>query len=222
MSAARQTARPEPRSTRDAILDVAERHFAERGFAGASMREITGEAGLKNQASLYHHFASKRALYEAVLGRGVEPILHLVGQVDHVGEAGGDAFLDQVLDYLRDHPHLPRLIQRAGLDDARYLKKVVNQLLTPLYAQGLRILAGAGGAWEPAELPHVAVGLFHMIFGYFANTALLEVVLQDDPRGEVAVDRQRQFLKTAIRRLLEPQPSPPKPPRIVAKTGRRS
>ena len=221
MSAARQTVRSETRSSRDAILDVAERHFAERGFAGASMREITAESGLKNQASLYHHFASKRALYEAVLGRGVEPILFLVGQVDRAGDAGGDVFLDQVLDYLRDHPHLPRLIQRAGLDDARYLRKVVNQLLTPLYAQGLRVLAGAGGAWEPAELPHVAVGLFHMIFGYFANTALLEVVLQDDPRGEAAVDRQRRFLKTAIRRLLEPD-SGPKPPRIVSKSGRRS
>ena len=214
MSTARQMVRSETRSTRDAILDVAERHFAERGFAGASMREITSEAGLKNQASLYHHFASKRALYEAVLARGVEPILFLVRQVDHAGDAAGDAFLDQVLDYLRDHPHLPRLIQRAGLDDARYLKKVVNQLLGPLYAQGLRVLAGASEAWDAAELPHVAVGLFHMIFGYFANTALLEVVLQDDPRGNAAVDRQRQFLKTAIRRLLEPKTP-------VAKTSRR-
>jgi AcrR family transcriptional regulator len=205
VSTARQTVRSEARSTRDAILDVAARHFAERGFAGASMREITAEAGLRNQASLYHHFASKRALYEAVLGRGVEPILFLVRQIQSAGDAGGDAFLDQVLDYLRDHPHLPRLIQRAGLDDARYLKKVVTQLLTPLYAQGLRVLAGASQAWPAAELPHVAVGLFHMIFGYFANTALLEVVLQDDPRGDAAVDRQRQFLKTAIRRLLEPQ-----------------
>ena len=219
MSAARQTARTEPRSTRDAILDVAERHFAERGFAGASMREITAEAGLKNQASLYHHFASKRALYEAVLGRGVEPILQLIGRIEGVGEAG-DAFLDQVLDHLRDHPNLPRLIQRAGLDDARYLKRVVSQLLTPLYAQGLRVLGGAGGQWGAGELPHVALGLFHMIFGYFANTALFEAVLGTDPRDADAIDRQRQFLKTAIRRLLG-QPEAPKPPRIVTRSRRR-
>ena len=62
----------DPRSTRDLILDAAEARFAERGFAGVSVREIAGDVGLKNQASLYHHFKSKRALYEAVLARGVE------------------------------------------------------------------------------------------------------------------------------------------------------
>ena len=63
------------RPTRELILDVAERRFAERGFAAVSMREIAAEAGLKNQASLYHYFKNKRALYEAVLTRSVEPIL---------------------------------------------------------------------------------------------------------------------------------------------------
>ena len=50
-------------STRELILDVAERGFAERGYTGVSMREIAAGAGLKNQASLYHHFRDKRALY---------------------------------------------------------------------------------------------------------------------------------------------------------------
>ena len=51
----------EVRSTRDVILDAAERRFAERGFAGVSVREIAADAGLKNQASLYHHFKNKVA-----------------------------------------------------------------------------------------------------------------------------------------------------------------
>ncbi|MFI5366367.1 MAG: TetR family transcriptional regulator [Candidatus Binatia bacterium] len=32
------------------ILDAAERRFAERGFAGVSMRGIAADAGLRNQA----------------------------------------------------------------------------------------------------------------------------------------------------------------------------
>src|SRR2546426_12702403 len=84
----------EGRSTRDLVLDVAERRFAERGFSAVSMREIATEAGLKNQASLYHHFKNKRALYEAVLNRGVELI------VSHVAQSGGgDASRDAVLDH---------------------------------------------------------------------------------------------------------------------------
>src|SRR5216110_3572865 len=108
---------PEPPSTRDAILDAAERCFAERGFAGVSTREIAAEAGLRNQASLYHHFRHKRALYEAVLSRGIAPIIALVAESGKRGPGGErgrlepavvEAVLDRLLDYLEEHPHLPR------------------------------------------------------------------------------------------------------------------
>src|SRR5512134_217549 len=80
------------RSTRDLILDAAERRFAERGFAAVSMREIAGEAGLKNQASLYHHFNHKRALYEAVLARGVAPIVGVVAESGRDWQDGTGGF----------------------------------------------------------------------------------------------------------------------------------
>src|SRR5215467_5715978 len=81
-------------STRDHILDAAERRFAERGFAGVSMREIAADADLRNQASLYHHFRDKRALYEAVLARGITPIIALVGMAGKSWSVGGPAALD--------------------------------------------------------------------------------------------------------------------------------
>ena len=209
---ARQAVRKrEETPTRDLILDAAERRFAERGFAGVSVREIATDAGLKNQASLYHHFRNKRALYEAVLARGIEPILAMVVEsargTRRDGDAGGTfelgaPFLDGVVDYLAEHPHLPRLIQRAGLDDSRQLRHAVSRLLRPVYTHGLRFLEAAHGPWRPAELPHVAAGLYHLIFGYFANAALLEAVLDEDPRSAAAVERQRRFLKTAVAMLL--------------------
>jgi AcrR family transcriptional regulator len=188
------------RPTRDVILDAAERRFAERGFAGVSVREIAGDAGLKNQASLYHHFKNKKALYEAVLLRGVEPLVEIVSRSETAGNAA-DPVLEQVVEYLGSHPHLPRLIQRAGLDDTKTLRSTVTKLLSPLYAHGLRVL-GASGGWDAAEMPHLAVGLYHLIFGYFANAALLETMLAEDPRSPAALARQVQFLKTAVARLL--------------------
>jgi AcrR family transcriptional regulator len=191
-------------STRDVILDAAERRFAERGFAAVSMREIAGEAGLKNQASLYHHFNHKRALYEAVLARGVAPIVGVVaesGRDWQDGERVGAA-LDRIVDFLEDHPHVPRLIQRAALDDSRYLRNAVSRLLRPLYSEGLTVLAGAFRRWDPAELPHLAVGIYHLIFGYFADATLFAAVVQQDPRSAAALARQRRFLKAAIAQLL--------------------
>jgi len=188
-------------STRDVILDAAERRFAERGFAGVSMREIAAEAGLKNQASLYHHFRDKKALYEAVLARGITPIIALVAESGKSWPSVGDV-LDRIIDYFEEHPNLPRLIGRAGLDDDRYLRSTLGRMLRPLYAHGIRALEDAAGPWDPSELPHLGAGLYHLIFGYFADATLFEAVVQHDPRSPAAVARQRRFLKTAVAQLL--------------------
>jgi AcrR family transcriptional regulator len=214
-----------PRSTRDLILDAAEARFAERGFAGVSVREIATDVGLKNQASLYHHFKNKRDLYEAVLARGVETLVQLftsTGGWVATDTSFTDATLDPVIDYLIEHPQLPRLIQRAGIDDPRYLRPTVTRLLRPLYAQGMQLLASANAAWAAEELPHVAAGCFHLIFGYFANAKLLEMVVQRDPLSPAAVARQRRFLKRAVAQLLGvgslPQESRDLAPRRTAAT----
>jgi len=193
------------RSTRDLILDAAEARFAKSGFAGVSVREIAADVGLKNQASLYHHFKNKRTLYEAVLARGVETIVDLVtrnGERAAKDTSIMDATLDPVVDYLVEHPQLPRLIQRAGIDDTQYLRATATKLLRPLYAQGVQVLAAAQAPWVPEDLPHVAAGFFHLIFGYFANAKLLEMVVQHDPLSPAAVARQRRFLKRAVTELL--------------------
>jgi AcrR family transcriptional regulator len=193
---------PDTTSTRDAILDAAERRFAERGFDGVSVREIAADAGLKNQASLYYHFANKQQIYEATLKRGVDAIVALLSDGGRPRAAIDAADLDRVLDYLVEHPRLARLIQRAGLDDNAFVQSTVRRLVEPLYTQGLRALRQAGGPWQASELPHVAAGIYHLIFGYFANAALLEAVLGEDVYSPAALARQRRFLRMAVARLI--------------------
>src|SRR6266702_2821486 len=57
-------------TTKDRILDAAERSFANHGFEGASIRAIVMDAGV-NLASIHYHFRSKEALLEAVLTRRI-------------------------------------------------------------------------------------------------------------------------------------------------------
>src|SRR6185369_14953481 len=99
-------------------------------------------------------------------------------------------------DYLEERPTLPRLIKRAGLDDSRYLRTTIGKLLRPLWSQGLNALEA--GPWDASELPHVGLGLYHLIFGYFADATLFEVLAQHDPRSPAAVARQRRFVKAAL------------------------
>lgn len=54
--------------TRGQLLDVATRLFAERGFHGASIRDITGESGTSVNA-VHYHFGSKEGLYREIVGQ---------------------------------------------------------------------------------------------------------------------------------------------------------
>jgi len=52
-------------ATRAQLIAIATRMFAERGYEETSIEAVLREAGV-SRGSLYHHFASKEALFEAV------------------------------------------------------------------------------------------------------------------------------------------------------------
>lgn len=54
--------------TREKLLLLAEQEFAEKGFAGTTVRDFGTALGIANSSVLYH-FSSKRKLYAAVLKR---------------------------------------------------------------------------------------------------------------------------------------------------------
>src|SRR5579859_4078456 len=60
-------------TTKDRILDAAERLFAHKGIEATSLRTITAEAGV-NLAAVNYHFQSKEALMHAVIARRLDPI----------------------------------------------------------------------------------------------------------------------------------------------------
>lgn len=53
-------------NTRDHLIQVAQRHFAAKGFSGTSIAGIASELSLSKQA-LLHHFGTKEKLYGEVL-----------------------------------------------------------------------------------------------------------------------------------------------------------
>jgi len=59
--------------TKTALLDAAERLFANEGIAESSVRAITAQAGT-NLASVNYHFGSKEGLVRAVFARRIGPL----------------------------------------------------------------------------------------------------------------------------------------------------
>lgn len=62
--------------TRERILDAAEKLFADRGYDGASIRDVASEAGLQIH-SIGYHFGPKESLFDAVVGRRAEIMTRL-------------------------------------------------------------------------------------------------------------------------------------------------
>jgi AcrR family transcriptional regulator len=62
-----------PASTKTALLDSAERLFAQNGIDGTSLRAITQDAGA-NLASVNYHYGSKQGLVKAVFERRLRPL----------------------------------------------------------------------------------------------------------------------------------------------------
>ncbi len=102
--------------TRERILDVSEVLFAERGLAGTSVRDISARVGV-TPGSLYNHFPGKQALYEAVLARGIRPLIDLMKQFAGREQTidAADEIIGAIVRHLGQHPRLPRLIQHEAL-----------------------------------------------------------------------------------------------------------
>lgn len=98
--------------TRAALLAAGRRLFARKGFDGASVRDITREAGT-NLGAITYHFGSKRGLYDAVLADGFAPLVERLGQAaDPPGEPVErlGRIIDVLFEYIGANPELPRLL----------------------------------------------------------------------------------------------------------------
>jgi AcrR family transcriptional regulator len=102
-------------ATRTALLEAATELFLARGYAATSLDEVAARARL-TKGALYHHFASKQALFEAVLGRIRQRVL---AQVEAAGAGVTDpwARLARCVEALLDASLDPQW-HRLGLQEA--------------------------------------------------------------------------------------------------------
>lgn len=122
-------------TTKDCILDAAERLFADKGLDGSSLRDITTAANV-NLAAVNYHFGSKNGLIEAVFARHLSPMnaarITLLDQVeDQAGEV--PPAIEAVLDaFIR--PVVMHDLEEYGGNDAfmRLMSRCLNEPPTHL------------------------------------------------------------------------------------------
>ena len=192
----------EGESTRERILDVAERLFAQKGFAGTVVRDIAREAGL-TAPSLYNHFDGKQALYEAVLARGVQPLVDLMAGLGKAEEIRSADILNAFMDHFANHPDLPRLIQHESLVGGASLSRIARHWIRPIVVEAtLAMKRNPDVRWTEEEQPLVIASWIHMILGHFAMAPLIHELFDSDPLEPRELERQKRFLARYVEHML--------------------
>ena len=115
--------------THNRIMESAGKHFMDKGFSGASIRQICKDAGVTNGA-FYAHFESKEDLFDNIVRPVVDGMQELydeenssfmdIRSAEDVGKALGRTFSSnpKLISYLFDHADIFRLILLAGAGTA--------------------------------------------------------------------------------------------------------
>lgn len=204
-------------SSREKILEVAEAHFARRGFSGVGLREVAVAAGL-GKSSLFHHFESKAQLYfevlERVLGRiqeRLEPAL--ARPADPIQRLEG--WVDALVDALAEHPTTARLLLRGLVEEEDFPEQPLpeaqraERLLAEIL-QGIHGLLREGieqGAFRKVSVPHTVQTLIGATVYHFASGEVGESIMGRPLLSAEAVRRRKQELRNLLHQGLAAAPA---------------
>jgi TetR/AcrR family transcriptional regulator len=191
------------------ILDAAELLFARHGLRGTRVREIANAAGV-NEATLYNYYKNKEALYEAVLERGIQPIIDTVRRTSE-GENTHEnirAAAQQIITQLQRRPYVSQLLYLEAIADGENLPRLVDRWLKP-FAHAITEQLNQRAHHLPQESHPQIVELFlHLSFGHFAIAPLMRQTFNDS-RSHLGVEQQTAFIETLISSLFEDRPAAP-------------
>ena len=195
--------------TAERILDAAEALFAERGFAGTTLRDVAAAVGIRNP-SLYNHFAGKDELYAAVLERGIRPVIEALAAfvAAEDGEQRRRALLERVMALLARRPNLLRLVQFETLTGGTRLTPALRDWIGTTLERARRIVAADPGTppWRAEQIPLLVLALYQAVVGYFTIAPLYHDLTGEDLLDEASLARQTEFFDELVRRLLPDAP----------------
>lgn len=185
-------------TTLESIEQAAMQEFLEKGFQGASLRQIVKNAGVTTGA-FYGYFSSKEALFNALvephaaalMGRFMEAQTSFAElpeeeQVSHMGDESGN-YVRWMVDYICQHRDSVKLLltRSEGTSYERFVHNMVEVEVeyTLRYIEVLRHLG--------KDVPELSNSICHIIASGMFN-GLFEIAIHDVPK-EQALQYVEQF-----------------------------
>jgi len=174
-------------SSREKILDVAERLFARGGYAGVGLREVAEQVGL-GKSSLFHHFNTKDQLYCEVLARVLGRIRLHLDPVVKAEISPADKlvrWVEALVDSLAEQPTTARLLMRELVEDEQFHpgelpEAAAAEANLAEILNGIRELLNEGvarGVFRSVSVPQtiqtlIGATVYHFASGEFGDTLL--------------------------------------------------
>lgn len=190
---------PRAQRTIDALLDAAERTFAEKALADVTVDEIAAAAGVA-VGSIYNHFGSKAGLHAALVERA------LVADREHMDRAyvGGRSPVDQIrsaameyMNFALDQPEHFRMLAFPP-DPGRYPagQRTAEVLARRVAEQNDRLVGAiragvAAGELRPVDPARTATAL------WAAWNGIISLAWRPDGLRH-SPDELREVLRTAV------------------------
>ena len=181
-------------ATLESIQRAAMQEFLDKGFQGASLRQIVKNAGVTTGA-FYGYFSSKEALFNAlvephaaaIMGKFMEAQTSFAElpeeqQPSHMGVESG-TYLDWMVDYICQHREPVKLLltRSEGTSYEHFVHNMVEAEVeyTLQYMEVLRRLG--------KDIPELDKSLCHIIASGMFN-GIFEIVIHDMPREQAVRD----------------------------------
>ena len=196
--------------TRNKIQQIAMEEFAEKGFLGASLRQIVKKASVTTGA-FYGYFSSKEALFNAIvephavalMGRYMEAQTTFAElpeeeQPSHMGLESSE-YIHWMVDYICRHREPVKLLlcrsEGTGYEHFVHNMVEVEVEYTIRYMEVLRHLG--------QDIPELDEQMCHIIASGMFN-GLFEIVIHDMPRDRALhyVDQLRDFYTAGWLKLM--------------------
>ncbi len=196
MGVAERRAR-EKQQRRDEILDAAKKVFSAKGFLGATIEEIAGQAEL-SPATLYLYFVNKWELYAALNLRMLEFLCERIERVDRESGLTPHQKVRQMAEamydvYCFDPVILTSVLRMQASPDLEQIPKEMRAKVNAKVAQALRAFAKIfqKGIEQGDFPPFPPMALSDMVWSVFTGLVLLE-------RSKSTFNPKKDFLKPTL------------------------
>ena len=229
------SASPRPDDSRSRLLQAAKKVFHEKGFDGATIKDLADEAGL-NVSLVSYHFGGKEALYRECLTRFGQERFEFAERLLQPGSASPlthedfrirlTLFLTEFIEAHLREPEVSRMLHREVVSGSHFMLEGMGKIFIQHFEAVVEFLSLAQKSGiirkdlNPQFMAALLVsGLVHLVqMEPLAKKIYRESLLEGPRKAELARTAITLFLDGALDSDIKSQNSLPKVPKTVRKT----